>query len=502
MASWRTIIRKILPFALLAMAMIIVVIFYASDYQRPPCCDTAITLSRAEWIVKTGSLNPISPYNPSSGAHLYNSFISTEIVGHLLLAFIYWVAPVTIGSLLFAKWFILGLFVLPIIPLFFLARRIFRSSAIAFITVMLTYFGFWYGNMLWTGHVAQMIACTVIPIGVWFLMDFSERPNWKSIFWIGGILVALFFIHVLSFLLFWIISVSTVTLVLFPRLRQKEQVLYVGAYTLFTVLLFTYLIHTPRDLHLLPQFAINSLEHPFRDTIALMLGGFSLLLLAILGSYQFLRASLWVVPSWFLSCYLLSQSQTLGTPFYPSRFDEFIMVPIALLVGMGIRSLFQIVPKPGIRFIVAATVIALFLPYGMYWQNQLKKCYVSNCPTLHPTQVPDNDRQAFVWMKQHMKSSDVVIGWPQFAYFIPVVSGIKTEIAEGDKRIIFTSPDATIRANAAKKLGITYIFWDGIFTEFKNNVRDAEDFSEAAFQGNSHFELVKDFQGARIYAVK
>lgn len=484
---------------LLALVGWLFIVFNA-DHRYPPCCDTAVTMMKAKVLAEEHSLHAFQRFNPSYHTALYGSIIGSEIISHLVLALAYRLHHPWMYDLVFAKHFFLILFLSPAIIFYLLGRRFSRHPMGGLVLVALVYVSYWFGNAYWSGHVAEFIGFFVLG-SIILILDTAtqnDRPYWYlGAAW--GLLIFLFFVHVLAFMVAFSVTVVT-TLFLLKKARFRSWWLIVG-YGLVALILVLYLKFLPISTTLVPSFGFNDLVFNFPSILSVTISGVALLIFFFSGMLRTLTQRKILLLTWFIVSYLLSQSTLLGASFFSFRFSEFMVPPIMVIVVVGLSSVLRIFPRPLTQVAVIIVVLASYLPFGLQQQNQLKQCYIQNCIGLNPTQIPDGDIAAFQWMSSHLAPTSRILAFQKFGYYLPVLTDFSVEFPEIDKAKIYTSYDSQERWSIAKKYGIQYIYWDAVFLQQRDHVLEAPGYTVSPFKPANLFKKIYDDHGAKIYQV-
>ena len=475
---------------------------YNADHHYPPCCDTSITMMKAKVMVQEHSLNALQRFNPSYETKLYGSIISSEIVLHLLMAGAFALHHPWMYDLAFAKHFFLILFLLPALVFYALGRHFFQRPVAGLLLVALIYLSTWYGNAYWTGHVAEFPGFAVLGFII-LILDTIHRRDQRQMYvrlaiaW--ALLGLLFFIHVLAFMVGFMVTV--VATLLFLGTTKKNIAWLAGAYGAVALLFAIYLKFLPIATTLVPSFGFNELVFNFPSILAGTVAGTALLVFFLLGILRTLSQRKIIVITWFIASYLLSQSTLLGASFFSYRFNEFIVIPILVMVIFGLMSVLRLFPRPITQIAVILVLLVSYLPYGLQRQNQIKQCYIQNCAGLSPTQVPNEDLIAWRWMEDHLPQDARILAYQKFGYYLPIVTDFSVEFPEIDKAKIYTSYDVKERHAIAKKYGIEYVYWDAVFLQQNDHISEAPGYTISPFRSTTLFKKIYDAHGAKIYQV-
>lgn len=477
----------------------LVFLYYSGDHAYAPCCDTAITLMKSKLIATHGALDAQLPYNPSSTRTLYGSFISTEFPVHIVLAVLYLIDPSLIGSLEFGKIFFVSLLALAVLSYFLLSYYVYKNFIGSVLITVLLFFSFYFGSMYWLGHVAELLGMFFLPLLLYFLVKHQETERRTNLMYAYSVLAIIFFVHVLTFFLALLITLTYIFLFYIRKRNMRKKVIVLSS--VFLGLTLFYFLFTPSSLNILPRFSIDNYGFSFSDMFNTTLGNPLLILFFLVGVYFVLLKKNTVLGLWFLATYFLTQSNLIGSPFFPNRFAPFLVAPIMFIVGYGVCFLMDQIRKSRVRFVAIAFLVILLLPFVLAQQQDYKKCYVRSCPGLHPTQIPESDIAAYKWIRENIPPGTVFTGAQQFGYFLPIVTENLIEFPEGEKVGIFTNKDPGVRSRLSKKYDIRYVFWGAIFEEQNFKVLGYEGFSNFAFI-NPYFEKVYENEGTIVYEVQ
>lgn len=492
--------KKIIPIILLLLVGVLIFIYYSSDYNYPPCCDTAITIMKAKQIAQVGSLDARQLYNPSDQLPLYSSLVSTESALHIVLSIFYKINSNLSSNLVFAKNFFLIIFILPVFSLYLLVKKIYKNSYLSIIFIILLYFNYWFGQTYWLGHVAQMFGVFFLPLMIYFIYEFNNKKKLRYLIISLCILLLTFFVHVLTFLLMLIIF-SSFYLYYFINLKNNKKYFYLVSYILVAIFFLLYLKFNSEQGSFIPNFSINeagdSLIGLYKNIFTII----SASILFIMGAYVSLKQKNYIIIIWILSTILLTQTNLLQTPFYADRFSEFVSIPFLIIFMFGLQYFLAMFKGFNIKLIFVIALIGIILPLGIYKQEDIKKCYVTNCSGLNPTQMPYEDQLAFDWIDNNINNNKVFIGIRKFGYYLPIVTDNPIEFPLGEKREIYTNNSSNERWEILSKYNIDFVFWDAIFEKQNNKILGATGFTNTEFNDEALFSKVYEQNGVIIYEV-
>lgn len=493
------VLKKSIEIFLLLVVLTMGSLFYLHNNPYPACCDTAITLLKAKEISMNHSVNGYFPINPSSPQALYSSYISSEFPLHSLFAAINLVNPAFLDSLVAAKYAFVGLFMLPLLGLYLFIKRTLKSSLFAFVACFILLFSFWFGNMFWMGLVAQMLGLFFLSVMAYFLQLYLEKYDQKYLITSFLLLLVLFFVHVLSFLAGCLLVASVVLYSNKKKTKNRSNVFIIfGFLFLISIVLFS---QTSTLGHLLPNFEIIGNSVDIRSIVSSTIPNLLFIVFSFIGLVFAVYHKKIVLVFLLLSLVILSQSDIFKVPFYSYRFTEFIVIPVVILFVFGLQKITERF-GPRLKILVFSSVFLLVTVFNFNQQLAVQRCYVANCSGLYATQVSPSELNAFLWLKNSAPKNAIVLSPAKFGYFIPIVSGLKTELADDDKALVYTSHDVKVRNEVLKKYNISYVIWNVKMDNSIYHFKDYNGYINIFESKNSSLKVVYSNDKTLIYEIK
>lgn len=471
--------------------------FYLQGYAVMPGDDGTPGMTYARWLAMEQQIDFENPIYPESHVPAYDSLIAAEFPLHTVLASVYSLAPDFNNILFLSNGVILGLFLCSLLSVFVCAKEIFEREDWAVVSVAIVSLMAFYGRAFWGAHFAQMLGMVVLPLYIMLLHRYVRDGSRQRLPFIGLVLILLFPLHVLTWL---VAAVLTSVVLVMTQFLHKRYVWGVGlavAQACLGSLAVWAAGHVSALARVLPTVVVETAYSQFPSLLKANLPPILGIVFLLLGGCILIQRRWWMLGLWFLGTWLLTQSAVIGVPFYATRFDEFFILPLGLILTMGVMTIVGWAGHSLAKQLTLSILCIVLIPSLVMYHLAIAQSYLSYSPPYHPTTIGQDDLDAFTWLGSHTPQDSLIIDVEKFGRFIPVLSGRKRSMLGLD---VYTAATPALRWQAAKTVGANFIVWDEVLTNTHGTYLPYQSFS-LDFNDPRYFNLVYENSSVKIFQV-
>lgn len=488
--------RIITPLVLLAILSVLAA-FYLQGYTHLPGDDGTPSMTYARWLAMEQQIDFQNPIYPELNSPAYESFVAAEFPLHTILASAYQFAPDTVDILRLSNLVILSAFLLSLFTLFIFLRELTGRDDWAVISVGVVGILAFYGRAFWGGHFAQILGMVILPLYLLALHRYMQSGSWKRLIGVGIFLVAIFPIHTLTWIVASALTVVGVMITFFSLKKGWWSWVSV-AIIIFGSFGLVWLVGSVEAMqHALPIIAV---EEAYSQIPSFLKANFIAVLVVpflLLGGSVVVLKKWWLLAAWFLVTWFLTQASVIQVPFYATRFDEYIILPMGVILTIGILQAIQWTKTVWQAALVFSVVLLLCIPSLVSRHTQIAQSYLTYAPPYHPSTILADDVTAFEWIRDNTPPDALIIDVEKFGRFLPIISGRKRSMVGLE---VYTLPTPEARHTAAVALGVDYIVWDSVLTQTNGTYPPYATFTKE-FSDPSFFKLVYENTTVNIFQV-
>lgn len=470
---------------------------YTQGYPAIPGDDGTPAMTMARFLAMNEQADFDNPIYPELHTPAYDSFVAAEFPLHVVLASVYQLMPDDWSILRVSNGVMLSIFLLSLWSVYVCVKGLSGKDDLALVTVSLLGVTAFYGRAFWGAHYAQMLGMVILPLCILLLHRLWEMWSWKQALLCILIVLALYPVHILT----WIVASILYVVVLCAALYKQYRwwgIAAIGVFGFGVVGTLFLLSFEPgiasAILPVVPvEFAYSQMPSFFRANFVVLV----VLPLVLFGAIHMCRRGPLLVVLWFFVTWVLTQSTVLQLPFYSVRFDEYVIVPLVICLAVGIGLVLSWIHRPVQYAAVLAALIVILIPTVFSKNLTIADSYLNYTSPYHPSTIPADDISAFVWLEEYAPAGSLVIDVEKFGRYIPIVSG---HFRSSRGLEVYTAPSVQERWVVAHAVGADYVVWDAVFTQVGETYPPFLGYTEQ-FSDPLYFSLVYENATVRIYEV-